>query len=92
MKLFDQIGKIGQNLGLTWGGSWKIKDLTHFQYDSKIEEVTKLEGKITNEHWADKYYTYLINNGVEIQEKRFDDKASRGEMFKIIAILKGYKE
>lgn len=30
--LFNKIGKIGQSIGLEWGGSWKsIKDLPHFQ-------------------------------------------------------------
>lgn len=30
--LFNKVGKIGQSIGLEWGGSWKsIKDLPHFQ-------------------------------------------------------------
>lgn len=30
--LFEKVGKIGQTIGLEWGGSWKsIKDLPHFQ-------------------------------------------------------------
>jgi peptidoglycan L-alanyl-D-glutamate endopeptidase CwlK len=30
--LFNKVGKIGQALGLEWGGSWtSIKDLPHFQ-------------------------------------------------------------
>jgi peptidoglycan L-alanyl-D-glutamate endopeptidase CwlK len=30
--LFEKVGKIGQALGLEWGGSWtSIKDLPHFQ-------------------------------------------------------------
>ncbi|HAN09748.1 MAG TPA: hypothetical protein DCP90_03950 [Clostridiales bacterium] len=92
LKLFDQIGEIGKKLGLTWGGSWKTQDLPHFQYDAKIEEVTIVGEKTATEHWAEKYYTYLINNGLDIKEKRFDDKTSRGEIFKIIAIMKGFKE
>lgn len=31
--LWGRIGKIGQGLGLEWGGAWKsFKDLPHFQY------------------------------------------------------------
>lgn len=33
MKLFEDIGKIGEALGLEWGGGWKkIIDRPHFQY------------------------------------------------------------
>lgn len=29
--LWQKIGKIGQSVGLEWGGSWKFKDLPHMQ-------------------------------------------------------------
>jgi len=29
--VWGQIGAIGEHLGLTWGGRWKIKDLGHFE-------------------------------------------------------------
>jgi hypothetical protein len=30
-KSYTRIGQLGQSLGLTWGGSWKTKDLVHFE-------------------------------------------------------------
>ena len=30
---YAAIGKLGQSIGLTWGGTWKMKDLCHFQID-----------------------------------------------------------
>ena len=43
-------------------------------------------------HWAEKYYNYLIQKGIVINEKRFDDKISRGEVFALMARQLGYKE
>lgn len=28
-----QLGAIGESLGLTWGGRWKMRDMPHFQLD-----------------------------------------------------------
>ena len=44
------------------------------------------------EHWAQKYYDYLINKGIVIHDKRFDDIITRGEMFALMARIMGYKE
>lgn len=30
---YDRVGKIGEALGLEWGGSWKFYDAPHFQYN-----------------------------------------------------------
>ena len=30
-EVWKQIGKIGESLGLIWGGRWKTKDCAHFQ-------------------------------------------------------------
>ena len=30
---YDEVGKIGEALGLEWGGSWKFYDAPHFQYN-----------------------------------------------------------
>ena len=30
---WPKIGKIGESLGFTWGGRWKMKDLPHFQVE-----------------------------------------------------------
>jgi peptidoglycan L-alanyl-D-glutamate endopeptidase CwlK len=33
---FERAGKIGQALGIEWGGSWKKKDLPHYQYTKEV--------------------------------------------------------
>jgi peptidoglycan L-alanyl-D-glutamate endopeptidase CwlK len=30
--LYDELGALGQSLGLEWGGAWKFKDSPHYQY------------------------------------------------------------
>ena len=42
-------------------------------------------------HWAEPYYKYLTDNGITIHEKRFDDRMTRGEVFALLARMKGYK-
>ena len=37
-----------------------------------------------NEHWAELYYNSLIKKGIKINEKRFDDTITRGEMFVLL--------
>jgi len=44
-----------------------------------------------SEHWAKKYHDYLKANGVIIHEERFDEPATRGDMFAMLARLMGYK-
>ena len=36
------------------------------------------------EHWAQQYYDSLIDKGVRIDETRFDDKITRGEVFALL--------
>ncbi len=43
-------------------------------------------------HWAEKYYYWLILGGMNIAEKRLDEPVTRGEMFKLLAMIKGFKE
>jgi peptidoglycan L-alanyl-D-glutamate endopeptidase CwlK len=31
-KLYDELGPLGQSLGLEWGGEWKFKDSPHYQF------------------------------------------------------------
>jgi peptidoglycan LD-endopeptidase CwlK len=33
---WDQIGKLGKKLGLTWGGMWLRPDKPHFEYHPKL--------------------------------------------------------
>ena len=41
---FTKVGRIGQSIGLEWGGSWKsIKDTPHFQLPDWGSTVTKLK-------------------------------------------------
>lgn len=42
--LYDKVGKIGQSIGLEWGGSWtSIKDLPHFQLKNWGSTPTRLK-------------------------------------------------
>lgn len=42
--LFEKVGKIGQSIGLEWGGSWKsFKDKPHFQLPDWGSTATKLK-------------------------------------------------
>lgn len=42
--LFDKVGKLGQSIGLEWGGSWQsIKDKPHFQLPDWGSTATKLK-------------------------------------------------
>lgn len=42
--LFDKVGKLGQSIGLEWGGSWKsIKDRPHFQLPDWGPTASKLK-------------------------------------------------
>ena len=43
-------------------------------------------------HWAEKYYNFLIEKGIKISDKRFDDKISRAEVFALMARQLGYEE
>ena len=44
--LFDKVGKLGQSIGLEWGGSWKsIKDKPHFQLPDWGSTATKLRNQ-----------------------------------------------
>jgi hypothetical protein len=96
---FDKVGAIGKALGLTWGGDWKkTPDRPHFQFDgevplsaNEIDCVTKKEfvtdiNVAHKKHWAEQYFTELNSKGLIIHEKRFDDKMTRGEVFKMIAL------
>lgn len=40
-------------------------------------------------HWAEDSYTYLNNNGVKINEKRYNDPITRGEVFVLLAQIVG---
>lgn len=44
------------------------------------------------EHWADGAYTFLTKEkGITVHEKRFDDTATRGDMFVMLARVLGYR-
>lgn len=40
--------------------------------------------KVKKEHWAQASYDSLIKKGIEINETRFDDKITRGEVFALL--------
>lgn|SRR5574344_313298 len=46
--LFNKVGKIGQSIGLEWGGAWSIHDLPHFQLPNWGSTAAKLKAKYGN--------------------------------------------
>lgn len=65
----------------------KHKDFNDTSCPGRNFQNSLLSRATEQKHWAEEYYTYLNENGVEIKEKRFDDKISRGESFALLARL-----
>lgn len=42
-RLFEKVGKLGQSIGLEWGGSWTNKDRPHFQLPDWGSTASKLK-------------------------------------------------
>ena len=56
------------------------------------EEITpSINGGSPDSHWAYGAYTYLNNKGITINERRFDDMMTRGEVITLIARTQGFK-
>jgi peptidoglycan L-alanyl-D-glutamate endopeptidase CwlK len=36
VSVWEEIGKIGEELGLVWGGRWKTRDFPHFQLPREV--------------------------------------------------------
>jgi len=54
--------------------------------------IKRLKDETQPKHWAEKYYEYLLDKGIVIHEKRFDDAITRGEVITLLARMMGYKE
>lgn len=39
---------------------------------------------VNDVHWAEKHFNNLIKNGIKINDKRFDDAMTRGEVFALL--------
>lgn len=61
-----------------------------FPLDEMVSGV-KRGGKTMETHWAQEYYDYLLSRGISISETRFDDTITRGEVFKLLALVAGLK-
>ncbi len=42
--LYTAVGVIGEKLGMTWGGRWKMRDYTHFEFRIKGKDLGDLMG------------------------------------------------
>ncbi|MDD3767004.1 MAG: N-acetylmuramoyl-L-alanine amidase [Eubacteriales bacterium] len=47
---------------------------------------------VQNTHWAKKYFDFLKSKGIEIHEETFDRNITRGEVFRLLALVLGFKE
>jgi len=57
-----------------------------------VQGIINFTGVKKSEHWAKKYCDYLRANGIVIHEERFDEPATRGDVFALMARMMGYKE
>jgi len=48
------------------------------------EAIAMSFGEMEKEHWAEKHYNSLMEKGIVIHEKRFDDAITRGELFALL--------
>lgn len=101
-ELFNKVGKIGQSIGLEWGGAWKsMKDLPHFQlpnWGSTPAKLKRLYG--TPEKfmatWKKKVQTVTESNKITTTTKESEDynmktikKGSKGNAVKVWQIIIG---
>jgi len=49
---YEEIGRIGESVGLTWGGRFKSRDYCHFQYTGGLTLAELRAGKRPNEKGA----------------------------------------
>jgi C1A family cysteine protease len=76
----------------SWGTSWgNYEGFTFLPFGYPIQEAWSVTD-IPLKHWCTKYYDYLNQNNIPVEEKGFDIQATRGYVFKLIARFKGYKE
>lgn len=71
------------------------EDFKTYNPDVQAEAATKAicsyfgvklrEEAIIPQHWAEAPYKKLVDAGLRLNEKRFDDKATRGEIFALLA-------
>lgn len=57
-----------------------------------VEDQPQVQPDPVQPHWAQKYYDFLNANGISVSETRFDDSMTRGEVFALLAKLKGCNE
>lgn len=101
-ELFNKVGKIGQSIGLEWGGVWKsMKDLPHFQlpnWGSTPAKLKRLYG--TPEKfmatWKKKGQTVTESNKITTTTKESEDynmktikKGSKGNAVKVWQFIIG---
>lgn len=70
-------------LNIQFGG-----DLLNTDSDTQPQQEQLQESP--QPHWAQKYFDYLNESGLVIEETRFDDAMTRGEVFKLLAEMKGF--
>lgn len=63
--LFNKVGKLGQSIGLEWGGSWKsLTDMPHFQLPSWGSTPTKLKSMYGTPDKFMKAWSSVTSNSV----------------------------
>lgn len=44
LKLWHRIGELGESVGLSWGGRWKVADLPHFEFHPNVTLADAMRG------------------------------------------------
>ena len=76
----DFLGHVFKNINLE--ENVLHKDILELEIDPYIKQI--IEVKEIKEHWAEKYYQSLLKKGIEINDRRFDDTITRGEIFALL--------
>ena len=91
-KAHESDWNLGIKMGLTDGTNPRM-DITREQVVTIVLRALGITSKTnnSNEHWANKDLIKLLDNGMNINDKRFNEFVKRGELFKLLNDDRGVK-
>lgn len=93
---FDKVGKIGQSIGLEWGGSWRSPvDKPHFQLPDWGSTPTKLKALYGSPEKFMKAWNLKSDSPISDKEEEYNmktiQKGSTGKAVRVWQIIVGVK-
>lgn len=80
---FSKVGKVGQGIGLEWGGNWKsIKDKPHFQLPNWGSTSSKLKSQYGT---PEKFFKTWNNKPAKTEIKSKEEPKSKTTKYKVTA-------